>query len=105
MRPLILLSTVPDGAITRLNLEVFDSARPVGETCVYRFTLDAGVRPDSRPDWSAQYAARLLRVLANRLEAEVSDDGPSMHQSGMVRQASIQRPAPRLAPAEQFADD
>lgn len=93
MRPMILLSTVADGPMTRVNLEVFDQDGPNGEKCVYQFAFDSARHPESRPDWAAVYAGQIVRILAERLEQELASDGPSLSRTNRVRQATIQRTA------------
>jgi len=93
MRPMIMFSTVPDGLITRVTLEVFDADGPAGSKPLYRFAFDSARHPESRPDWAAVYASRIVRILAERLEQELAVDGPSLSRTGAVRQATIQRAA------------
>lgn len=93
MRPMILLSTVPEGSMTLVNLEVFDKDGANGEKCVYQFVFESARHPESRPDWAAVYAGQIVRILAERLEQELAVDGPSLSRTNRVRQATIQRTA------------
>ncbi len=89
MKQMILVSAAPNGAATRVSIEVFDGDAKPGEAALYRFMTDVERHPESRPDWAAVYAHRVLYDALRRLELEL-DRGANTHQSsGRVRQSPL----------------
>lgn len=85
-KPSIILVATPDGEGTSVDLEVFDLAAAVGQRSVYQFQFSSLRRPETRPEWYAVYAHRILRELLAALLIEIDDYGPSMSAAGHTPQ-------------------
>jgi len=80
MRPVIHVSTTPDGGVTHVHLQVHDLDDRADNLPIWEYRTSLGREPEHRPTHCHTYAYSVLRQLLGRLEYRldqlVPDDPP-----------------------------
>jgi hypothetical protein len=98
MKPAVLISTTPDGQLTRVSAELHDLSGEPGHTLLWRYNFDALAPQPETVGFAGEYVARIARALVARLELQAA----KQHQAAAA--ADQYEPRPSLTSPSRPAD-